>query len=293
MSHLKRITKIVVNALTFVLLLILILVIYGKVSTTFGEKSYPNYFGYTFFEVASGSMEPALHINDVVLVKMTKDNFKNGDIIAFQIGNAIITHRVLFIDGEVITVKGDSNNVVDKPIVRDQVIGRIVKVFPELGIWKKVLTDPKILFAIFVTLLLFDFALSYGNREDKKIEKMLDLDEGKPLAKPVEEKKEEPLKEEEKKDPPKEEKVIESEKLLELTRKIDIDEINKLLEGTEYKLEKREINNIKKEISKIEKSVETKEEVVPKFNENEKKVLEYTLRLDLNRIQKNISDKVK
>ena len=51
-------------------------------------------------------------------------------------------------------------------------------------------------------------------------------------------------------------KVIESEKLLELTRKIDIDEINKLLEGTEYKLEKKEINNIKKEISKIEESKE-------------------------------------
>ena len=290
MSHLKRITRMVVNILTCLLFLILVLVIYGKVITTFGENRYPNYFGYTFFEVASGSMEPALKVNDVVLVKITRENLVKNDIIAFQVDNAIITHRILFIDGEVITVKGDSNNVVDKPIIKKQVIGKVVKVFPELGIWKKVLTDPKILFGIFVTLLLFDFALSYGNKENKKIEKMLDLDDGKPVATPVvsgDIEKEEPKKE------VKKEKVIESEKLLELTRKIDIDEINKLLEGTEYKLEKKEINNIKKEINKIEKSIETKEEVVPKLNENEKKVLEYTMRLDLNRIQKNINDKIK
>lgn len=290
MSHLKKITRMVVNILTCLLFLILVLVIYGKVITTFGENRYPNYFGYTFFEVASGSMEPALKVNDVVLVKITRENLVKNDIIAFQVDNAIITHRILFIDGEVITVKGDSNNVVDKPIIKKQVIGKVVKVFPELGIWKKVLTDPKILFGIFVTLLLFDFALSYGNKENKKIEKMLDLDDGKPVATPVvsgDIEKEEPKKE------VKKEKVIESEKLLELTRKIDIDEINKLLEGTEYKLEKKEINNIKKEINKIEKSIETKEEVVPKLNENEKKVLEYTMRLDLNRIQKNINDKIK
>ncbi len=289
MSHLKKITRIVVNIFTCLLLVILVLVVYGKLATTFGKNKYPNYFGYTFFEVASGSMEPALYVNDVVLVKITQDDFKENDIIAFHSEDAIITHRILFIDGDIITVKGDHNDVIDKPITRSQVIGKIIKVFPEMGIWKKVLTDPKIIFAIFITLLLFDFALSYGDK-DKKMEKMLDLDEGKPVSEmvtnepKVEEKVE--IKEDKK-------KVIESEKLLELTRKIDIDEINKLLEGTEYKLEKREINNIKKEISKIEESKDKGEEIVPKFNENERKVLEYTLRLDLNRIQKNIDSKVK
>ena len=286
MGHLKKITRLIVNIFTCLLLFLLILLIYGKLVMTFTDNKYPNYFGYTFFEVASGSMEPVLHINDVVFVKITKDNFKKGDIIAFYAEDAIITHRIIFIDGDIITVKGDSNNVVDKPITTNQVIGKIVKVFPELGIWKKVLTDPKILFAIFVTLLLFDFALSYNGKENKKIEKMLDLDEGKEIAKQIYNKeKKEQLTE-------KKERVIESEKLLELTRKIDIDEINKLLEGTEYKLEKKEINNIKKEISKIEENKEKKIENNPMFNENEKKVLEYTLRLDLNEIQKKINSKI-
>ena len=291
MSHLKKIIRVFVNVFTCLLLFVLILVVYGKLAMTFGKNSYPNYFGYTFFEVASGSMEPALHVNDVVLVKITRDNLGKDDIIAFNGSDAIITHRILFVDGDIITVKGDHNDVVDKPITRSQVIGKIVKVFPKLGIWKKVLTDPKILFAIFITMLLFDFALSYSEKDNKKIEMMLDLDEGKPVSEliPVEK----PKKEEKEEKKVEKKKVIESEKLLELTRKIDIDEINKLLEGTEYKLEKKEINNIKKEISKIEESKEKGEEAVPKFNENERKALEYTLRLDLNRIQKNIGSKVK
>lgn len=284
MSHLKKIIKIIVNIITCFLLFILGLIIYGKIIVTFTDNSYPNYFGYTFFEVASGSMEPTLQINDVILIKIGKNDLKKDDIIAFNVDDTIITHRILFIDGRIITVKGDNNNVVDKPITNDQVIGKVVKIFPELGIWKKVMTEPKILFGLFITLLLFDFALSYTDKDKSKNKKNVLVDEDK-LA--VEIPSEAPKKEEN----TKEKKVIESEKLLEFTRKIDIDEINKLLEETDYKLEKREINNIKREISKIE---EKKEEIViPNLNENEKKVIEYTMRLDLNEIQRRINSRVK
>ena len=288
MSHLKKITKLVVDVSTFILLVILVMVIYGKVVITFGKNSYPNYFGYTVFEVASGSMAPTLQINDVVLVKITKENLNKGDIIAFYGENAIITHRILFMENDIITVKGDSNSVVDKPISREQVIGKIVKVFPKLGIWKKVITDPKILLAIFITLLLFDFALSYSDK-NKQVEVKADV-----KAEIKEEKKEEEviatqIIPEEKKEVKK--KVIEPEELLEFTRKIDVDEINKLLEGTEYKLEKREINNLKKEIAKVDTN--KKNNVAPKLSKKEKKFIEYTLRLDLNEIQKNISKNTK
>ena len=287
MSHLKKITKLVVNVFTGILLVILVMVIYGKVVITFGKNSYPNYFGYTVFEVASGSMEPTLRINDAILVKVTQENLNKGDIIAFYGENAVITHRILYIDDDIITVKGDNNNIVDKPINRAQVIGKIVKVFPRLGIWKKVITDPKILIAIFITLLLFDFALSYS--EKNKVD-----DKEKPLESNDKEKVEEVIATqivpEEKKEVKK--KVIEPEELLEFTRKIDVDEINKLLEGTEYKLEKKEINNLKKEISKVEDK-KNNNNVTPKLSKKEKKFIEYTLRLDLNEIQKNINKNTK
>lgn len=292
MNHLRKVTKIIANVLTIVLLLILGLVIYGKAVTTFGKGVYPNYFGYTFFEVASGSMQPALQINDVILVKITQEDLKKGDIVAFENEGTVITHRIVYIDGDILTVKGDSNDVVDKPINTKQVIGKIVKVFPSLGIWKMVLTDPKILLAIFITLILFDFALSYEGKpklvKKGKKEEVVEavVEEEKPLVTEI--------KPEEEVEKPRE-KVIEPESLLELTRKINIDEIKNLLEGTDYRITKKEINNIKKEISKVEEKIgeEDSEPELPKLSENERKVLEYTMRLDLNEIQKKINSKVK
>lgn len=287
MSHLRKITKILVNVFTWVLLLILVLVIYGKLVVTFGNNRYPNYFGYTFFEVASGSMKPTLKINDVILVKIGNENLKKGDIIAFNTDDAIITHRILFIDDRIITVKGDNNNVIDQPIVVDQVIGKIVKVFPKLGIWKKVITEPKILLGIFITLLLFNFALSYDvNRTFKDKKKKNDNNDAPLATEIINDAKDKVINTNTSK------KKVESEKLLELTRKIDIDEINKLLEGTEFKLEKKEINNLKKEINKTVSNKDNKNNE-PKLSEKEKKVIEYTMRLDLNEIQKKINSRVK
>ena len=289
MSYLKKIIRIIVNVLTCFLLFVLGLIVYGKVTVTFTDKGYPNYFGYTFFEVASGSMEPTLEINDVILVHIGNEDLEKNDIITFKSEDAIITHRVLFIEGNIITVKGDNNNVVDAPITKDQVIGKVVKIYSKLGIWKKVVTEPKILIGIFITLLLFDFALSYSDKKDIKKKKNTKRKEYKKddiIAREIKVETDTLDKEQ------KQKKVIESQELLELTRKINIDEINKLLEGTEYKLQKKEIDNIKKEVSKIEEKNDD-EQVIPKLNSNEKKAIEYTMRLDLNQIQKIINSKVK
>lgn len=343
MSRLKKIIKYVTNFLTVFLIAILFLVIYGKLVTLFSKNTYPNYFGYTFFEVKSGSMEPTLHINDVILVKITKESLQKDDIIAFYSDNAVITHRIIFIDGDVITVKGDNNNTIDKPIKTDQVIGKIVKVFDNLGIWKKVFMDPKILAFIFITLLLFDYALSYNKTDSKKeeiknekidyksllkgkINKLKGLFKSKKEANAkkeelkIEEKKPEINKEEtseiikveipKTKEELKPSKIKEPEKLLELTRKINIEEINKLLEGTDLELSKPEISNVKKEIKKIENEikkeeekpreevkpkevVKPKEEIKSELTKKEKEFLDYTIRLDLSEIQKRIDKKVR
>ena len=268
MSHFKHAIRWLVNGLTVFLLIILIMVIYGKCVLMFTDNKYPNYFGYTLFEVASGSMEPTLYTHDVILIKITNDKLKQDDIIAFNNENAIITHRIIFIDGNVITVKGDNNNTVDMPINRKQVIGKVVKIFPKFGIWKKVIIEPKILVLIFVTLLLFDFALSYeGNKKE---------------ALPKKEKKEK--KEKVKKTPSvkqdvkvKKKDIVEAPELLEATRKIDIEEINALLDKQDIVLNKKEKKQLEKEVK----------------NESDIKSTDYTTRLDLNQIRKKINSKLK
>lgn len=297
MSHLKKIIKWVVNVLTAILLIILILVIYGKCVTTFTSNAYPNYFGYTLFEVASGSMEPALYTHDVILIDIGNENLKNNDIIAFQNENSIITHRIVFIDGDTITVKGDNNNTIDSPINKSQVIGKVVKVFPKLSIWKKIITEPKILIAIFITLLLFDFALSYKDNSTEKISKKLDEalegdEDNTVLIRQIT--NDEQIKETKKS----QKNVIEGQDLLELTRKIDLEEINKLLENPEIRLNDKEITKLKQTITNYENRInnnkeEEKEVELPKLNTKQKEFIEYTMRLDLNQIQKKIKNKIK
>jgi len=289
-----------------VLLILLILILYGKMQVVFTNKIYPNYFGYTFFEVASGSMEPALYKSDVIVVKISKDNLNVNDIIAFEADNTIITHRIVFIDNDMLTVKGDNNNTIDRPININTVIGKVVKVYEKLGVWKKVFTEPKILIALFVTLLLIDFALSYDGNENKvkkKKEKKKENDNEKDIVKI-------------KQIDGNENSMIEKEQLLEFTRKIDIDDINVLLKEKDNKID----NNIeKKQLSKLsgDKNIEdinallkeaniklSKDEIRDlrkkienvlvsdnselELNKKEKDFIEYTMRLDLDEIRKSI-----
>ena len=258
MNQLKNITKHIINVLCVLLFIILLLVIYAKVKVSFtNDKVNANYFGYRIFEIASGSMEPTLKQKDVILVNVKDKDVKKDDIIAYIGENdAVITHRVIMVNGDSLIVKGDANNTVDSPIKKDQVIGTMVKVYPKLGVWKRILTEPKIILLIFVTLLLFDAALSYDDKKDKK-----EKEEIKPRS-PKEEKE---LDKEIKKDI----KEIETEgdkELLEFTRQIDINEVKDLLDKQKKAKENEEIELLSD-------------------------TTEYTIRLDLKNIQNNIKKK--
>ncbi len=286
MILLKKITKIILNILTTLLLVLLVIVIYGKVVITFSDNAYPNYFGYTLFEVASGSMQPTLQINDVVIVKITNKDLKQNDIIAFLDKDAIITHRILYIDDNVITVKGDNNDAIDKPILSDVVIGKVVKILPKLGIWKKVLTEPRILLAIFITLLLFDFALSYNPDEKPETKKSTSNKKNTDIIKKPEVKKDKPV--------VKKKDITESNELLESTRKIELKELNGLLDNPTIEIDARTIRSLKQgENSNSSKTKETKKEEQPVKNEEQKKALDYTKRMDLNEIHDMIDKKMK
>lgn len=256
MDRVKNITKIIINVLCVILFVILAIVIYAKLAVTLNSDIHANYFGYRIFEVASGSMEPTLQINDILLVKVNEKDIKNNDIIAYKEKDkdTVITHRIIDINNETIMVKGDANNTMDSPITKEQVIGKVVKVYPKLGVWKKVFADPKNLILMFITLLLFDAALSYENK-DKKV------------------------KDKSNKEIKQNENIKQEEKL----------EINKV---------ETQENRVKKDILKTarELALSQMEEMVNEQTqsniEDEEKV-DYTIRLDLNEIQKNIDKSVK
>lgn len=175
---LKKIVKLLINFFTFIVFGILIILIVSKVMMLINKSNYFKIFGYSFFNVSTGSMSPYLEENDLIIIKDNID-YEVGDVITYQDGESFVTHRIISIDSNGIITKGDANNAVDRVVYEDEVIGTVVKVLPKAGIWQKVLTTPSIIIAVFVTLILFDFAFSYKgfkkNIIKKKVKKVDDI----------------------------------------------------------------------------------------------------------------------
>ena len=101
----------------------------------------PMPFGIGISVVLSGSMEPALSVDDVIIVKQTED-YGVDDMVVFNDHGILVVHRVISIDGENITTKGDANNTADEPITREVVKGKVIKVLPGAGKAFDILRSP-------------------------------------------------------------------------------------------------------------------------------------------------------
>ena len=97
----------------------------------------PRFIGMQAYNVISGSMEPTISVGSIVYVK-TADfkELSKGDIIAFDSGASVVTHRIVSIDesDKLITTKGDANDANDfMPVAYVNVIGKITAHLPLLG----------------------------------------------------------------------------------------------------------------------------------------------------------------
>lgn len=155
--------KIVSKVLSCFLFLILGICLYLFFSLNILSKNYASFFSYTVFQIGSNSMAPTITTNDLILVKISK-NVDVDDVITFEDGNILVTHRVISKTGSGFITKGDANNERDKQITSSQVVGKVVKVFPNMGVWFKVITTPKIIFMICFTLFMFSLAFSYTGK---------------------------------------------------------------------------------------------------------------------------------
>lgn len=112
--------------------LILVLVILSCIPVTL-----PRFWGYEIFNVVSGSMEPEIPVGSLVYVEeVPAKEIRDGDIIAFQGTDSVVTHRVVrnrMVEGEFVT-KGDANEAEDlAPVPHASLIGRVKYHFPVVG----------------------------------------------------------------------------------------------------------------------------------------------------------------
>lgn len=130
----------------------------------------PMPFGYGMSVVLSGSMESRLSVDDLVIIKAT-DNYKVNDIVLFQDGNSLVIHRIIEIDGDTVTTKGDANNVADETINKSQIKGVLVYDIARLGAVVNILKQPVSVFIILAAaFLLTEF--SYRKEKDTDTEEL-------------------------------------------------------------------------------------------------------------------------
>lgn len=165
----NKIIEYILDILTVIVLIAIILGIYYIVQVRVLRKSDANLFGYTFFEVATGSMSGTIEIGDVVIVKLTKDVQEN-DVIVYKEENNFITHRLIEKNNNELVTKGDANNAEDKPITINQVLGKVIKVIPKVGIWEKVVFSPEVIILTVLVIILLGITICLKTKAEEKDE---------------------------------------------------------------------------------------------------------------------------
>lgn len=77
------------------------------------------------YNVKTGSMENKIHVGDYILI-FKKDNYNVGDVVTYTSNNGFITHRIIKIEGDRVTTKGDANNTEDETISSNIIVGKVI-----------------------------------------------------------------------------------------------------------------------------------------------------------------------
>ena len=125
----------------------------------------PMPFGYGAAVVLSGSMEPVLSVNDVIIAKETEE-YAIGDMIVYQDGDTVVVHRVVTLDEKMVQTKGDANNVADAPIDKELVKGKVIANIPAAGHVVNFLKTPVGIFVILAAAVVL-MELSYRKEKQK------------------------------------------------------------------------------------------------------------------------------
>ena len=180
MKIVKKICRWIFDIILFIILAIALIMAYNHIQINIKGNTYTTMLGYSAFEVATGSMSNTIEIGDVILVKLIEPNetLSENEIVVFTQDTTLVTHRIIKINGDQIITKGDANNTQDDPISRGQIIGKVVKIIPDVKMWKEIILTPKVLIPTSISILLLWIFFSYDKEKDvKKTKKVIEEQE--------------------------------------------------------------------------------------------------------------------
>lgn len=169
MKVIKKLINTILNILIFIFGAILLITAYNALQVKVLGNDYSAFFGYSIFEVQTGSMEPEISAGDWVVIKK-ETNYLVDDIITFKKGDSFITHRIIETYKDTYVTKGDVNNAKDDATPKEMIVGRVVKVLPSFGALRASILNPGALIAIIVTLYVISFLFKDRKRKEPKKE---------------------------------------------------------------------------------------------------------------------------
>ena len=163
-KSIKNLLLKLMNVVSVLIILASIVALLKVVLAKPGEA--PNFFGYSLFRVMTGSMEPTIPTNSLIVVQRTDtQQLAEGDIITFYSRDPSLmgepnTHRIIRFEQEgeerLIYTKGDANNIEDHYAVHEEdVIGKVVYSSEKIGNFVRLVSNP----IVFIPLIVIPLAI--------------------------------------------------------------------------------------------------------------------------------------
>jgi signal peptidase I len=161
---LKKIILTIINTISILIIICAVFVLLTVLFTGSGQA--PSILGHSMFRVMTGSMEPTIPTDSLIVVKKIEASELNvGDVISFyskdpSLDGAVNTHRIVAIEEEAgkyyFTTKGDANNVDDQyTTTESDLIGKVIMVSYKWGKAVRLLSNP----LLFIPLIIFPLAV--------------------------------------------------------------------------------------------------------------------------------------
>jgi signal peptidase len=180
--------KLIKKIFNYIFYVIILFFVYYLALQVFIPEKTIDYIGFKTFVVLTPSMEPKINVNDIIVVKHTKQkNIEVGDIITFKVyitdlgDEAYVTHYVgdinrtgeepIYYTQGINAAEGvyddweDANNQ-DIDITYDDIAGEYLFKIPNLGFASRVLQDPFMLAFIVFDVIIIYFLVKVIKKKD-------------------------------------------------------------------------------------------------------------------------------
>lgn len=119
--------------------------------------------------VLTGSMEPTIKSGEMIIIKEQTD-YNVDDIVTYKEDrNFFVTHRIINKYEDKYETKGDNNNLIDEPIDKDQIEGKVIYHSKVCGFFILYLLKPITLIVIIIFIVKEFFCYIYvkGEKNEK------------------------------------------------------------------------------------------------------------------------------